>query len=143
MVMDKRQILLIDDERDKCEIFLKALEKMPDMFKCSYASTTNEAVRRTKKMIPDFIFCNLSKPGDDDLICVKAIKKVKSIRHIPFYLYSSAFNEHTSRKAFELGVSKCIKKPKDVRTLTKMLKVLFYESMRAEIRNYAPRKNEQ
>ncbi len=141
MIMDKRQILLIDDDLNKCEIFLNALERIPALFKCSYASNTSEAIKRTKKITPDFIFYNLNKTGQNDLICLKAIKKVKTIRHIPFFLYSAAFDEQTSRKAFELGALQCIKKPKDVRTLTKILKVLFYKSMRAEVRNYAPRKS--
>lgn len=143
MLIEKRQLLLIDDESNKCEIFLLALEKISFMYNCSFVNSNSNPAKLIKKIMPDFIFFNMSKPNPDELLPVEAIKKVKSIRHIPFFIYASHLDEATSVKAVELGVSMCIKKPKDARTLTKILKKLFYQKMRAEIRNYAPRKKSE
>ena len=139
MLVEKRRILLIDDEIDKCEIFLKAMEKIPALFKYSFVNNTADALQYVNKITPDFIFFDMDKPGPDDLSSLETIRTQRHIRHIPFFVYATTFSENISNKATELGVSKCVKKPKDVRTLVKFLKKLFHQSRRAEIRNYAPR----
>jgi len=122
MLIEKRQILFIDDETNKCEIFLRAMEKTPSLFKCSFVRNTNEALKFARRIPPDFIFFNMTKAGPADLLSLEAIRSEKQIRHIPFFVYATNFEEDVARKAAELGVSKCVKTPKDVRTLVKLLK---------------------
>lgn len=125
--MKKYHILLVDDDLDEFEFFLMALEKMPSLFKCTYAGGGTEALNLLNEIEPDFIFLDMNMPARNGLECLKEIKKIEKYRHIPIIIYSTTIDESIAKKALALGAVQCLTKPILPALLEEILRKMVYD----------------
>ena len=107
--MDKKTILIVDDEPDILRLTSLRLKKLG--FDIITAIDGREAVRTVKSKKPDLILLDLALPllsGDE---VGKKIKNDEDLRHIPIILFSAGSDSITAEKAKELGANDYIVKP--------------------------------
>ncbi len=124
--MDKTHVLLIDDDLDEFEFFLMAVERMPALFKCTYASSGYEGIKMLDEIQPDYIFIDMNMPRCNGLECIQAIKKKQNCYSIPLILYSTSIDEKLQKQARGLGVADCLQKPFSPDVLSTMLRELAH-----------------
>jgi DNA-binding response OmpR family regulator len=103
----KTSILIIDDERDFCELVNKILQTEPFSIECAY--TIEEAVKILNLKSPDFIFLDNSLPdgkGIDFLReCNSMFAKSKVI------MMTADGSDNLRQTAFQWGVYEFLVKP--------------------------------
>lgn len=105
-------LFLADDDRDELKIFLEAVvaADVMDNFKCTYATSGEQAIEMIKYLRPHFIFIDLVLPNGNGLDVLAAVKKMEHIKDIPFFIYSDEITEEVRLQAGALGASGCIEK---------------------------------
>ena len=91
-------VLLIDDDEDDMLFFSEALDQLAPEMKLEYFSCGLQALEKlVHKQIktPDVIFLDLNMPVLNGWECLKEIKKMAALQHIPVVMYSTA-NLHQS-----------------------------------------------
>lgn len=142
MLLEKRKIVLVDEDVVKRQVFLSALDKVSTMFNCTFYSNKRPTLKALKEISPDYIFVDISVPDEKRLQLIKAIRNERRLCHIPVYLYAEEVDRHLAQVANQYSSSKCIRTPKSDRMLIRLFTKLFYQHKRAELRNFAPRCSE-
>ncbi len=102
-----KNILIIDDEKDLCELLSDTLTSRRYNVAC--VNTQKEASRIIKRGLPDLVFLDLKLPDGDGM---KLISKIKKINPDTVVNVISAYgSEDAKEKAMELGVNRFIDKP--------------------------------
>ena len=102
-----KNILIIDDEKDLCELLSDTLTQRRYNVAC--VNTQKEATRIIKRGLPDLVFLDLKLPDGDGM---KLISKIKKINPDTVVNVISAYgSEDAKEKAMELGVNRFIDKP--------------------------------
>ncbi len=114
-----KNILVIDDEKDLCELLSDTLTSRRYNVAC--VNTKKEATRIMKRGMPELVFLDLKLPDGDGMKLVSKIKKLnpKTIVNI----ISAYGSEDTKEKAIELGVNKFIDKPFSEQDILKSVRV--------------------
>jgi len=124
--MKYKNILLIDDDEDDCEIFLVAIEKS---FGPGNYSTINHAVKALQQLednqiSPDLIFLDLNMPIMNGIQFLKEIKKHERLRHIPVIIFSTSSQADLINQTKALGAHDFITKPSDFNDFLKIFKAI-------------------
>lgn len=122
-VKPRAKILIVDDDRDVCEILSSALrEDVPDAdFEVRWVNSGDEALRVSSQFEPDIAIIDIKMPhmwGDE------LIRRFKSGEgHAPqdYVIYSSVSDPEEVSRAKKLG-HKMLTKPTDIETLFEVLK---------------------
>jgi CheY-like chemotaxis protein len=125
--------LLIDDDLDDQEIFLLALQDIDSPVKCVVANNgfhALEILHQNTSFVPDYIFIDLNMPRMNGKQCVKELKKIEHISHVPVVMYSTSSSQNDVEESKKLGASYFITKPTSIYTLTKTLAEFFVDSKR-------------
>jgi len=122
----KQHLLLIDDDKDELTIFMDALREVPheDGFKCTYASSTRQAIEMLKFLVPDFIFVDFNIPKMNGLEFIAFITGQPQLKKTKLCLYSMNINEEIDKQAKSLGAC-CIKKSGTIEALAKNLSAVL------------------
>jgi CheY-like chemotaxis protein len=105
---------LIDDDCDDQEIFSLALEKVAPAYTFMSANSGFEALKKLSDEnipVPDYIFLDLNMPRMNGKECLKEIKKLDHLIHIPVIIYSTSSMKNDIAEALKLGASGFITKP--------------------------------
>lgn len=129
--MKKQYILLVDDDPDEFEFFQDALEKLPGQFDCGYAASAEAAFLLLGNITPDYIFMDMNMPAINGLECMAMLKKMKWLKDVPVYIYTTGYDEALHRLALEKGASGCLKKPSQPKLLLQMLRNLYEKGIPA------------
>jgi CheY-like chemotaxis protein len=136
----QKSCLLIDDDMDDQEIFALALDQLDNTFHCMTASNGLEAITYLKDratMLPDYIFLDLNMPRMNGLECLKEIKKLRHLSHIPVIIYSTSSSKNDITEARKSGAAAFITKPFSVTELTDTLRNFFQTQQEALPASYA------
>jgi DNA-binding NtrC family response regulator len=108
----KTHILLIDADKDELTFLMDALKLVPhdDGFKCSYASSGEQAIEILRHLVPDLIFVDFKLQGMNGLQFLSQISSHQSLQRTRKYLYSTLINDVMSSAATKLGASGAVKK---------------------------------
>ena len=122
----KKHILLVDDDKDELVIFMDALRRVPadDGFKCTYASSTEQAIEMLKYLVPDYIFTDFNMPLMNGLEFLKSIKGQQRFTNTQLCLYSTHISEEIQKRACILGIY-CIQKTGTIDSLSENLSGVF------------------
>ncbi len=126
--MQTAQCFLIDDDPDDQEIFMMALEDVGKKIDCICASNCVEALEKLHNepdYYPDYIFVDINMPKLNGIECLKAIKKLDRLKHVPVYMYSTSADPKIISESKQLGAADFIVKPTTVGKLTSILSTLF------------------
>ncbi len=109
----KKNILafLIDDDLDDHEFFQLAVEKLP--VNCAFATNGVKAIEkltRDTKFTPDFIFIDINMPLMNGMDCLREIKKIKRLKEVPVYMFTTYADEFVTKNCMELGAAGVLRK---------------------------------
>ncbi|MDO6430575.1 response regulator [Flavitalea sp. BT771] len=88
-----RTVLLIDDDEDDAQFFSDAIKELAIDMTMEYCSGGQQALDRlthNRTDTPDIIFLDLNMPALNGWECLREIKKIADIQHIPIVMYSTA-----------------------------------------------------
>ena len=114
-----KNILIIDDEKDLCELLSDTLTSRRYNVAC--VNTQKEATRIIKRSLPELVFLDLKLPDGDGM---KLISKIKKINPDTVVNVISAYgSEDAKEKAMELGVNRFIDKPFSEQDILRSIRV--------------------
>ncbi|MFA6358898.1 MAG: response regulator [Candidatus Omnitrophota bacterium] len=104
--MDKKRILIIDDEEDFCNLVKKNIEKTGE-FEVHIATNGDDGIRLAIEIKPDLILLDIIMPGLDGGDVVSLIKNDKRIEGTPVVFLTSLVREEEagSQSSFTRGYS--------------------------------------
>ncbi|MGN7810837.1 response regulator [Flavobacterium sp. 22076] len=124
--MNKKIILLADDDRDDIEMFCEALEMVNENVICECAENGDQAWRMLNDMNekPQLIFLDINMPIMNGWECLKLIKKDENYQDIPVIIISTSSHKNDMETASKLGALGYFVKPNDFNDLKSMLKII-------------------
>lgn len=124
--MDKKIILLADDDRDDIEMFCEALEAVNEDIICLCTVNGDQAWHLLKEMNekPQLIFLDINMPIANGWECLKLIKNDSQYEDIPVIMISTSSHRNDMDKASNLGSLGYFVKPNDFNDLKHSLKVI-------------------
>lgn len=133
MTIQRRTILIIDDEVDSLTLLTKAIGSTFDTI------TKNDGSEAIKWLqagnVPDMIITDLMMPNMDGGEFVKILRSSKSHRHTPIIVVSANNDVRTRIKFLQLGVNDYLGKPVHPEELVLRVNNIFKLLSRAEERN--------
>lgn len=108
--INKKKILLIDDEKDFC-FFLKQNFSKSEEFSLSYATDADKGISLAKKDPPDLILLDIMMPRKNGLRVLEILKEDKKTMSIPTIMLTAIDDEGTKIKAAHLYGEDYIVKP--------------------------------
>jgi len=118
--MEKKHILLIENDETEVEFFKDALEESQLDFCCSTARNAEQASKILKNLVPDIIFLDVNLPKRSGTIFLKKIKTTTLLQNIPVILYSTMIGNQNA-KAVKSGISRYILLPGNVHAMASVL----------------------
>ena len=83
--MNRKKILLVDDEQDILEIISYNLEK--EGYHVFTASNGNEGIAKAKEILPDLILLDVMMPEKDGIETCQELRKIKNYKKPSLYSY--------------------------------------------------------
>lgn len=122
--MEKKRILIIDDEDDFCKIVKMNLESVGD-FEVDIATTGKKGIVKALKEKPHLILLDIMMPGMDGFQVLEKLKKDYNTMSIPVVMLTAKEDEESKLKATQLYDEAYITKPVEASVLkTKIEEVL-------------------
>jgi CheY-like chemotaxis protein len=106
--MDKKKILIADDERDVRLLIRKMLDKDYILLE---VTNGEEAVETAKAQQPDLILMDLIMPKMDGYTACSQIKADQATRGIPVVILTAVGHELNKKFATEMGAAEYVTKP--------------------------------
>lgn len=124
-----RTVFLVDDDVDDQEIFALALAEVDDSISCVTARNGMEALEQLKesRWIPDWIFLDLNMPRMNGKQCLKEIKRLQELTHVPVIIYSTSCELRDIEETKALGATAFISKPPRIQELINSLKSIVLQ----------------
>ncbi|WP_034386905.1 response regulator [Deinococcus sp. YIM 77859] len=113
--MERRRILLVDDNPNDVELTLMAFQEEGGTHDVTVAGSGPEAlnVLRGPGPLPDLILLDLKMPHMDGLAVLDAIRAQDATRHIPVVMLSTSDEVRDIRDSYAHGASAYVIKPLD------------------------------
>lgn len=121
--MNKKTILLADDDLDDTEMFCEALIDVNEKVICHCAANGNEVLDILNKLDenPDLIFMDVNMPIMNGWECLKVLKKDKKYQNIPVIMISTSSHKKDVDTASDLGCIGYFVKPNNFNDLKYIL----------------------
>ena len=120
-LIQKHQVLLINDDKDEHFIFREALEDIHYSEQYIVADGWQQAEKILSYFKPDFIFLDMNMPGKNGLEYLKEIKQKEELKPVCVYLYSTGLSDKDCKVALHIGAEDCIKKTASLKELSSVL----------------------
>lgn len=106
--MDKRKVLIIDDEPDNRELIDHILN---DKFKVLSAQDGEEGLRVARSELPDLILLDITMPKLDGIAVCEALRSNEATRHIPIIMLTASSDVDHRIKSYMTGADDFLSKP--------------------------------
>lgn len=114
--MEKKKILVIDDEKDMRDMVKANLDLAGYM--CLTAKDGKKGMEVAKTKSPSLIILDLVMPGIDGVKLYKMLKADGQTRHIPIIVYTAQAPEIVAKKGMKaFDILDFVIKPSDAKTL--------------------------
>lgn len=100
--MNKRTILLIEDDQALAEAIEKKLEHAG--FDVAVAFSAESAIAWEKTHVPDFVWLDMLLPGMSGLEYLEHLRKDERLKNIPVLMVSVSTGPEKVKRAFELNI---------------------------------------
>lgn len=127
--MDKKRILLIDDEKELCASTKKLIEKISD-YTLDTALSGKEGLRLAKEIKPDLIVLDILMPVMDGFAVLEELKKDARLVEIPVIVLTGRGDDASKAKALELFNEMFLVKPVTALELKVKIDEVFKMRMR-------------
>ncbi|SHH11678.1 response regulator [Flavobacterium defluvii] len=124
--MEKKVILLADDDIDDTEMFCEALEEINEDIICHCASNGKEVfeILNSINEKPELIFLDLNMPIMNGWDCLKLLKKDEKYEDIPVIMISTSSHRKDMEAASGLGSVCYFVKPNNFNDLKEVLRII-------------------
>jgi CheY-like chemotaxis protein len=125
--MPENNFLIVDDDKDDCELFVEALSSLGIGNRYSCANNGLEAIEKleTNQAIPDIIFLDINMPGMNGWECLGKLKSEAPYKDIPVIIYTTSSLSKDRILARNLGATCFLTKMYDFKKLKQMLEVVI------------------
>ncbi|WP_374440104.1 response regulator transcription factor [Epilithonimonas sp.] len=106
--MNRKKILLIDDEQDILEIISYNLEK--EGYQVFTASNGNEGIDKAKELLPDLILLDVMMPEKDGIETCQDLRKIKELQKTLIVFLSARSEEFSQLAGYQAGANDYIVK---------------------------------
>lgn len=124
--MAGKKILIIEDERDICELIAFHLKK--EGFSVEQINDGENAWRRLQKTPPDLVVLDLMLPGMSGLELCRLIREQKQTNHLPVIMVTAKSEDTDKVIGLELGADDYITKPFNPRELVARVRAVLRRS---------------
>ena len=106
--MNRKKILLVDDEQDILEIISYNLEK--EGYHVFTASNGNEGIAKAKEILPDLILLDVMMPEKDGIETCQEVRKIKELQKTLIVFLSARSEEFSQLAGYQAGANDYIVK---------------------------------
>ncbi|MFH1440656.1 MAG: response regulator [Candidatus Omnitrophota bacterium] len=121
--MEKKKILLVDDEKDLVETVVFQLEASG--YEVITAYDGQEALEKARKDNPDLIVLDLMLPKIDGYKVCRMLKFDEKYKNIPIIMFTARAQEQDKKLGLEVGANGYITKPFELEVLLAKIKELL------------------
>lgn len=114
--MNKKKILMIDDEVDFCRMTKRNLEAAGD-FIVEFATDSQKGIKLARQIKPDLILLDLRMPRIDGFGVLEALKKDFKTMSIPVVMLTALDTDDLKNKATSLYSEDYLVKPVEISEL--------------------------
>jgi len=107
--MEKKRILVVDDERHMQRLLQFSLEKTGCIVET--AGSGAEAIEKLRKNPPDLLLIDLVMPGMDGFATVRELRSFTGLTDLPVIMLTSRGQGDVREEAAELGIVSFLTKP--------------------------------
>jgi CheY-like chemotaxis protein len=124
--MDKKVLLLADDDIDDTEMFCEAVANIDKNIVCHCAPDGRQALQMLNELSekPNIIFLDVNMPVMNGWQCLKLLKEDSRHKQIPVIIVSTSSHQRERDIAGDLGALCYLTKPNDFNELTKVLQMV-------------------
>jgi two-component system phosphate regulon response regulator PhoB len=126
--MSKPRILLIEDERDLCDVLSYNLQR--EGYDTLVAHDGQEGLRKAQMQLPDLVILDLMLPRLDGLEVCRQMRAGKQTRAIPIIMLTAKGEETDQVVGFSVGADDYVVKPFSPKVLLQRIRAL---QRRAEV----------
>lgn len=123
--MDKKRVLIVDDEPDVVESVKFSLEL--ENIECLEAYDGEEALHKAKNEKPDLILLDIMLPKINGYKVARLLKFDEEYKSIPIIMLTARTQEKDIKLGEETGADKYITKPFDMEMLVELVKEYLKE----------------
>ena len=123
MNLGENTILLVDDENDILEFLSYNLRKAG--YEVHTAMSGEEALEKSRKVLPGLIVLDVMMPGMDGIEACKALRNLPELEGVIIAMLSARGEDYTVLAGFDAGADDYIKKPIRPAVLLFRIKALF------------------
>jgi len=121
--MDKKSILLVDDDQDLSRLVAQALRA--NNYKVVLAQDAVSAVTKAQKVEPDLILLDIGIPGGDGFLVMNRLQLTPSLSKVPVVVVTARDPAINKERALMTGARAYFQKPADKdELLTKISELL-------------------
>ncbi|WP_337042702.1 response regulator [Emticicia sp. 17c] len=110
--MPKITVFLIDDDLDDQEIFSFIMADVFAQADCVFANDGLYALEKIQdtNFSPHIIFLDINMPRMNGILFLQELKKIKRLKNVPIYMYSTSNEGSVVEECKKLGASGFVKK---------------------------------
>ncbi|MBC8213919.1 MAG: response regulator [Candidatus Marinimicrobia bacterium] len=131
--LENYTILIVDDEDGILELVRYNVEKVGYNTIC--VGCGEDALNKTRELIPDLIILDLMLPGIDGLDVCRILKSDNSTNMIPILMLTAKGEDDDIIKGLEIGADDYVSKPFSVKVLLARIKSLLRRNKSTAINN--------
>ncbi len=121
---DGLRILIVDDDRESCDMMLEALRRYGASVQCALSAT--EATAKLLNFRPDLVLSDIAMPGRDGYAVLSEVRKIETAigRRVPIAAVSAYAHAEDRQRALAAGFDQYLAKPVDPAALASTVKTL-------------------
>lgn len=123
--MNKKRILLVDDEKDM--VFAVKMQLEAENFEVLTAADGQEALDKTHRDKPDLIILDVMLPKIDGYKVCRMLKFDKKYKNIPIIVLTARVQETDKKVGYEVGADVYLTKPFEPKVLIEHINQLLKE----------------
>jgi PAS domain S-box-containing protein len=127
---DGLRILIVDDDRESCEMMFEALQGYGASVRCAMSAT--EAIATLPEFGPDLVLSDIAMPGRDGYAVLGEVRAVETLlgRRVPVAAVSAYAHADDRQRAIAAGFDHYLAKPVELTTLAAVVKALAARASR-------------
>ncbi len=124
MSEERISVLVVDDNREFCEIIGDYFEDKEDIRLAGVAHDGNEAVRLISELTPDVVLLDIIMPHLDGIGVLEKMSSINLSKRPKVIMLTALGHETITRRAIDMGADYYVMKPFDLETLVQRIRQL-------------------